>query len=196
MENKKCNFCNKIKLKNEFYKDETHKDGYQSFCKSCIKIKRNNFYRSKKGLPSRIYFDQINSSIRNGFNKPKYSLDELRKWLLSNEKYNLLYDEWVKSNYNKMKVPSIDRLDDYKGYCFNNIRLITWQENKNKFHNDEKNGINTKRLVKVICLNEKRIYVKEYYSIADASRKTGYNYNCIRRALNTNKIYKGLLWIR
>ena len=38
----------------------------------------------------------------------------------------------------------VDRLNDYKGYSFDNIQLMTWQENKDKGHRDCLNGINNK----------------------------------------------------
>jgi hypothetical protein len=48
------------------------------------------------------------------------------------KKFERLYSEWVKSNYNKQFKPSIDRISNKVHYTKNNIQWLTWSENRYK----------------------------------------------------------------
>lgn len=52
-----------------------------------------------------------------GFEIPPFALYDFRVWLKETD-FDILYDSWVQSNYNKFKKPSVDRIDDCKGYTF------------------------------------------------------------------------------
>jgi hypothetical protein len=55
---KKCTKCGEVKnLETEFYKDKTHKDGYTSGCKECLKKQSNQWYKDNKEHRSE-YFAQ------------------------------------------------------------------------------------------------------------------------------------------
>ncbi len=45
---KKCSSCNKELTLNEFYSDKSKASGYKSSCKSCIKTKKREAFRSKR----------------------------------------------------------------------------------------------------------------------------------------------------
>ena len=102
------------------------------------KIKDKAYKRTIDGLISRIYYSQKGSSKRREHNPPTYSKEQLHVWMTSQVNFNNLYINWVASGYKKDLVPSVDRLDDYKGYSFDNIQLMTWRENLDKYNNRNK----------------------------------------------------------
>ena len=86
---------------------------------------------------------------------PSYSNVELREWILRQPNFDLLYNDWVKSGYKKELRPSVDRLDDYQGYFFGNIRLC---------------GKNNKKSRSVYQIDLDGNIVKEFYSAKQAER--------------------------
>ena len=50
-------------------------------------------------------------------------------WSINDNDFNTLFDNWQKSEYIRVKTPSIDRKDSSKGYTMENIRWITFSEN-------------------------------------------------------------------
>jgi len=66
---------------------------------------------------------------KRGHLNPTYSLNELRDWLFSQDEFHKIYDEWVESGYDRWKRPSCDRLDDYKPYSLDNMRIVSWRDN-------------------------------------------------------------------
>jgi hypothetical protein len=121
---KKCKKCGKTKDAGEYYKTGT--GGVSNVCKGCILEKGLSRNRTKDGLIQKTFNQQRQRSRRNGFDIPRYSFNELRNWLLSQPLFHKTYDNWVSSNYQKMLIPSVDRLNDYKGYSLDNIQLISW----------------------------------------------------------------------
>jgi len=153
------------------------------------------YFRTKRGLITKIYNQQRSSSrIRNQI-PPEYTLDELREWMLSNSKYHILFDIWVKSDYQKMLIPSCDRKDDYKHYTLDNLRIVTWRENEQSGYDDRRNGINTKSATPVVQMTINGEFVAEYYSIKQAGRETGIHY-CNISSVCTGKLKTagGFLW--
>lgn len=87
---------------------------------------------SRVGLIAAIYSGQKQSSKARKHPPPAYSRDELTEWLYSKTSFNNLYDKWVESGFKRKLRPSCDRLDDNKGYSFDNIQVITMTENQTK----------------------------------------------------------------
>lgn len=135
--------------------------------------KYSDYYHTKVGLIRNILSNQRKNCKRRGHKPPEYSSDEFIEWIFSNKDFERLYSNWKESKFDKMLVPSVDRLDDDKTYSFDNIRLITWQENFDKGNNDRKTGkkITIHRSVEQLDLSGKKI--DDFFSIASASRLTG-----------------------
>ena len=74
-------------------------------------------------------------------------------------------------------VPSIDRLDDFKGYSFSNIRLTTWKENREHQYKDIKNGVGTSgaRCKTIYKFNADKELICNYVSYNEAQRQMGYS---------------------
>jgi len=93
------------------------------------------WYRTKKGLSLRIFGHQKDGAKKRG-HKVNYTLEEFRLWIFSQPNFNALYENWIKSDFDRWQRPSVDRVDSSKGYFFENITLMKWRENWKKSHRD------------------------------------------------------------
>jgi len=175
-----CNKCNIEKNEKDFYKGRND-------CKKCNNLINKNYFKTKKGLISSIYKNQkTNSKLRN-YEEPKYTKLELENWLYSQNNFETLYNNWIKSNYNKKLRPSVDRLNDYKEYSFDNIQLITWEENNKKEREKSKKSINQ--------YNKDLKLINSFNSIKEASFITNISQNSINNNLKKlSKTSGGFIW--
>lgn len=170
-----CNNC-KLNLPIENFtncKVNKHRYGKDTLCKECKRIKKLEFSHSKLGVIQTIYDSQKLSCRIRKHDMPKYTKEELKKYLLDNEVFNSLFEQWVKSNYKTRLKPSIDRLNDYSTYSFDNIRIVTFRENKSKAHSNKRNAIGTSanQCKAVVQKDLKGNIIKIYPSISIASRE-------------------------
>jgi hypothetical protein len=183
---KKCNKCKEVKPVSEFGKEARAKNGYKPRCKKCTNAYYNSMYpklrdnklsqlkeyhHTKAGLIKVIYGSQLASSKDRCHNPPEYTMKELKDWMFSQKVFHELFNRWKNSGFDKALVPSCDRLDDYLGYSFSNLRIVTWDENNKKGYSDVCNGVNNKRSKAVICTDKITGNKIEFYSINEASRK-------------------------
>ena len=166
---KKCTKCKEEKGLKEFTRDNSKKSGYSSWCKIC----KSNYRRSKNGLVSKIYNSQRVTSKKRKHLQPQYTKKELEDWMFKQKNFDELYKKWVYSGYEKLLSPSVDRLNDYKCYSFDNIRLVTWRENNKKSHLDRLGCINKKCCKAVIQCDLSGNEIQEFDSLSEAERKTG-----------------------
>lgn len=187
----KCTDCSLEKCKSGFPVDKSKKNGINTKCKVCMMRYCETYRRTKVGLITSIYNSQKGSSKRRGYTNPDYSRGELISWCLEQELFHALYDEWVDSNYEQLSVPSVDRLDDYKPYSFDNIQLMTWRENKKKGHFDEVIGRNKKKSKAVKQHDLNGVLIGTYHSTRHASRTTGVSQAGISGVCNGKSVKKG-----
>ena len=191
---KKCKDCG-------FPKDESDFYGVQNECKECTKarVKLNGervgrgYDFTEIGVVRVIYKTQKRNNKSRGHGDMAYSKPELSDWLYLNG-FKELYDAWVKSGNVKDLKPSVDRIDDLKGYSFCNIRLTTWVENRRHQHSDIVNAIGTgglrcKALLKLDC---DMGIVCEYVSYSSAQRDMGYSLEYAIK--NKIKCRNGFYW--
>ena len=138
-----CSKCQTNKPETEFCINNANPSGLDYFCKDCKKILKQDFYRTKRGVIVTIYDSQKSSSKRRHHPVPSYSLNQLYEWVSNQEIFHTLYDIWVETNYNKMDKPSIDRLEDDKPYTFENIQIVSYEENHAKATYNREQGITT-----------------------------------------------------
>jgi len=122
---------------------------------------------------SYIYAGQQVTSRARGHAAPNYSREELTAWAFSQGLLHL-HTAWSAAGYPKDLAPSVDRLDDLKGYSLDNIQLVCWKDNNEKMYQDRKAGkriTRQNRLVEQLTLEGR--HVAFYPSIAFAARATG-----------------------
>ena len=160
------------------------KDQQSTLCRSCVnrartnngktgKFNRLDHYRTLEGHITAIWNGQRQRSKRNGWAEPAYSREELIEWVRNQPNASDLYTAWELSGYEKDRAPSIDRLDDYKPYSFDNIRLVDWETNRKKGSESQITGDNTKNCRAVRQLTMDGIPIQDFHSVSAATRALG-----------------------
>lgn len=185
---KKCTKCKVDKCSKEFHKDKTRSDGLFPQCREC-KLEHE---RSEYGLISRIYYNQKKSSKKRGYAFPEFSKEQLIDWVRSQPNFPEMFRDWVSSDYHTDLTPSLDREDDYKPYTLNSISLTTWGDHNKKSYRDVREGKNNKRSKSVISINRHGERT-EYYSIMEASRRTGAGQSHITSVCKGKRKFAGKL---
>lgn len=195
---KKCNSCGSIKTLDSFNNRKKNKDGKRSTCRLCEHEYDRNYRKTKEGVIVTMYNTQRSSSKKRGHGEPKYSLTELKQNLLNDELFDKIFNEWVKSNYNRWMKPSLDRIDESKGYSFDNVKLMTWGENDFNQKEDLRSGKTihgNKPHKPVLQYSKDGEFLNEFVSAMDAYRKTGIsNKNISDNCLGRLKSANGFVW--
>lgn len=169
--------CGIVKYLSEFYKCKDCFHGRGHICYDCKKRINCDYAREYSktisGLITKIYSRQRKSSASRGHPMPSYSRDELLDFAYKSVEFLKCYNRWVDSGFEYWEIPTFDRIDDYKPYTIDNIRVCTWRENFDRAKRDERNGINKKRLRGVVRTTKDGEFIKEYYSTMQAQRETG-----------------------
>lgn len=150
-----------------------------------------------RGRVNQILNSQRYGSKLRGHTPPTYSVQELEDWMVG-KGYVDLYDQWMLSGFSKELMPSTDRLDDSKGYSFDNMRLVTWQENRDKAYADRKaNILITSQHVKVNQFSKSGEFIQSFDSIESAARAVKGDSSNILKCCQKVKSYitvKGYRW--
>ena len=191
---KECNKCLVTKPIEDFFIKKSSKDGYAARCKICQLKEKQDFYRTKEGYIKGIYRTQKQRSKKRGDIAPTYTSQELIDWAYSQELFHKLYDNWKRLDFQKEYAPSFDRKDDYAGYSIANIQLMTWEDNRGKFHADERSGKNSKRSKTVYQYSMSGEYLASFKSPTVAGRvlnihRDSINNVCNKRAKSAGGFY-------
>ena len=155
---KKCFICGRVKPIDEFYKHKDMNDGHLNKCKECtrkymsdrqkrgltkaIDWKRHHT-NPERYLKHRYYAIRYRctTEYKNGgaggkkyhnsyFGREFLSFEEWLQWCNQSKKtFMSLWSQWVESGYKSYLAPSIDRIDNSKGYVIGNIQWLTKQGN-------------------------------------------------------------------
>lgn len=198
---KKCFKCGKEKDISFFYKHKAMKDGYLNKCKDCTKsdVKKNSnkvgdkYDSSEHGVIRIIYKTQKRNQRLRGHGDLPYSKDELKKWMY-NHGYKDMYNKYISSGKINDLKPSIDRVNDMKGYSFDNIKLVTWLDNKEHQYQDMLTGKGSsgKRCKTLLKLDKNKNIICEYASYNSAQRDVGYSIEY--QIKNEVKCRNGFYW--
>ena len=169
---KHCTACSLMLPLSSYSNKNGGKYGKNSICKSCAQIKQ----RTKEGHIIQLYSSQRKASRLKNYDMPNYTSKELITWCLNQPVYHKLYDNWVKSGFDKKLSPSCDRLDDYKPYSFDNLQIVTWEQNLKNEWSRRKKGENAKQSKRVGQFTMYMEYITSFPSIREASRATNTNY--------------------
>jgi len=171
IQEKKCSKCGEVKDVSCFLKRKSYKDGIVSYCVECDKKHRSLVHKTKRGLIAETYQHQKSSSKQREMNPPTYNMEDLYSWCMKEDSFHTLFSEWEVSGYDKNLTPSIDRIDSRKSYFFENIRVVTWEQNRKFAHIERSNGLDN--VAKAVISISKKNETKEYFSITEASKQTG-----------------------
>lgn len=138
---KKCTKCKTIKPLEEFYRDKKSKDGYTSGCIICSeKFRRQPTVMFRQSF-NRMYF-RVRARKNYKGRRCDITWSEFQKLYPD---FLKLHQIWVKNKYNRSYAPSIDRIDNSKGYTIDNIQVIALGRNTSKDQTGSKHN-NTKLL--------------------------------------------------
>jgi hypothetical protein len=154
---KKCASCNEVKTSENFYKNSQLKSGLHSYCKTCMRIKnQENGYalkaariRNKRKKEDPKYRKQVNKLKRESrarnyktvlfksaqirANKKGIEFSIIKKDIIIPEICPILKKPLKVGNKNNYSFsPSLDRLDNTKGYTKDNTIVISIKANRIK----------------------------------------------------------------
>tara|TARA_R110000796_G_scaffold75361_4_gene169026 strand:- start:55 stop:543 length:489 start_codon:yes stop_codon:yes gene_type:complete len=151
--------------------------------KEIRRLRRLKYKHSFTDLSSTIYKAQRGNSTKRGHKPPGYTLGELREWLRLQPTFDKLLTRW-QDTQDKWDRPSVDRLDNSKGYAFDNIQVLSFRDHMDKD--------NPKKPIIQYDLNMK--FIKEWPSSKSAYRA---GYSSVSNVANfkpNSKTCKGFIW--
>ena len=161
--------CNVELSLDSFAIQSTGKLGRRSTCKQCVK---EEYRQTPKGVIHSMYSGQLWREKNKGI-ALHYSKTELTAWLYSSNQFEQMFDAWKASGFDQRLRPTCDRIDEHGDYSLNNLQLLTYANNSNKYYDSAKNGSNTKKCKAVSCFNKDNELVATYHSLSAAARAVG-----------------------
>lgn len=156
MEKKKCFKCGIVKSPDRFYVHKQMGDGRLGKCIDCSlkdvrdnRIKRLDYYdafdkeRYRKNIPRFVKLKYSGMRRRiSGLNKHSnlvgkdlLTKQEFLNWFEdTKESFMKLYRAWEKSGFLRRLSPSVDRVDNRRGYLVDNMQWLTQSQNSKKFN--------------------------------------------------------------
>jgi hypothetical protein len=146
-------------------------------CRTCRSRYNKDNSRTKIGHIKKIYNNQKGSSKKRGHPAPDYSLEQITEWIMNQEMFHNLYEDWVASGYDKWTAPSLDRINNNIGYSFDNIKVMTFKQNSDLAHEHCKEGkLNTgNKRKEVYQYTLDGVFIKAYPTMRQADVAVGGN---------------------
>lgn len=133
-----------------------------------------NYRRTVPGLLTLIYANQRMTSKKAGRELPAYTKQQLKDWMLSQPNFQLLWNNWVESDFQKELSPSVDRKNNTRSYTLDNIQLVTWKQNLLNQKHQQKTGIYICKVAKAVeQLTLDGVYIQTFASLQMAARSLG-----------------------
>lgn len=156
---------------------------------------------TKEQLIRRIYAQQKSKSKKRGHPIPRYTIEELLDWCFKQNRFYKLYNNWLKSGCKTKLIPSINRINDFEYYYFDNIELITWQENNFKGRKSSKHILSVKNLPQhfkpkpILQYSLNYIFIKEWISASEVKKELKFNQgNITQVCLGKRKSANKFIW--
>jgi len=129
---KECTICHITRPLNKFSYDHQNEE-YVDTCKLCAQLKYYNSINTKDSFIKHTYHSIKSRAKNRHCEEIDFDYKWFYEWIYNNSNnFETLFNNWINSNYNKMLIPSIDRINPIKTYLKDNIQLMTWDENKKK----------------------------------------------------------------
>jgi hypothetical protein len=127
MRSKVCPDCRKLRSRNRWNTDIV----YRSKSKSYEKTHKGFLMRLYRNMESRVRGVQ---KSKHYLYKDKYLLprEKFYLWAFSSGAFNLLFNNYVHSGYQRKLAPSVDRIDPSRGYELDNMEWVTMSENSRR----------------------------------------------------------------
>ena len=152
-----------------------------------------DYHRTYKGVTWRTYSSQKCSAKTRNHHPPTYTLHHLQDWCFSQPIFYKLYNNWVKSGYQRKMKPSVDRIDCLKSYTLDNIQLMTFHENMVKGRKEWRHTIGGHKKG-VACENPKNNIIAIFISREEAARWLKTSHSAIKIAIKHKTRSKGYYW--
>jgi len=170
---KVCKKCKQDLSLDRFYIDNGGgKYGVRSVCIKCFNNASYNYRKSIPGLVTQIYARQRRNSLLRNHPYPDYNKSQLMDWITNNPIFINLYNNWVSSGYDRLLVPSCDRIDSRGHYTLDNLQLGTFAENHKNENMEIMNGL-IGRSIAVIGTSKDTGQKILFVSAKDAERRIG-----------------------
>ena len=152
------------------------------------------YEKTKKGFAMRLYRNMKSrisgvqkKNLERYIGKEILEKQVFYKWILSNSDFDLLFNQYEASGYQRKFAPSVDRIDPNFGYSINNIQIITMSENSGK---DAKK--------KIAKYTKDMVFVEQFNSINEAAQIAGVSPCSITTAASdkyaSSKTAGGFIW--
>lgn len=133
---------------------------------------RHVYYGMKRRIKTKKRKRYVNMKICN--------INDFIQKFINNKNFQAMYNNWKINNYKRLYVPTIDRINNQKGYLINNIEFISLTKNSGK---DHKKKIILENLYQRMLLD----------SHTEAANYLGVSLTTIYRYKNNKKEYMGYM---
>lgn len=151
---KRCFKCGVVKPIADFYKHPQMKDGHLNKCKECTradtqrnyadhidyyhKYDQDRYRKNKDRLLAHIYRGIVNrcNGVQRKYSSTGTTPISIAEWksfcTSTRAEFDKLYDAWEKSGFQRRMAPSIDRIDNNRGYTIDNMQWLSQSDNSRK----------------------------------------------------------------
>lgn len=151
---KRCFKCGVVKPIADFYKHPQTKDGHLNKCKECTRadVQKNytnhidyyhkydqyRYRENKNRLLDHVYRGIVNrcNGVQRKYSSTGTTPISMAEWksfcTSTSTEFDKLYDAWKKSGFQRKMAPSIDRIDNNRGYTIDNMQWLSQSDNSRK----------------------------------------------------------------